>query len=90
MIGAIYIEDAVADHQRAIEICRRLPKAAVIPCARYGEVFNPRHQEEFAYKVGHLLRLTERSFAMDSGASTGRLGVAVGRCKEVFREGASR
>ncbi len=44
MIGAIYIEDAVADHPRAIEICRRLPKAAVIPCARYGEVFNPRHQ----------------------------------------------
>ena len=44
MIGAIYIEDAVAEHPRAIEICRRLPKAAVIPCERYGEVFNPRHQ----------------------------------------------
>ena len=44
MIGAIYIEDSVADHPRAIEICRRLPKAAVIPIARYGEVFNPRHQ----------------------------------------------
>ena len=44
MIGTIYIEDAVADHPRAIEICRRLPRAPVVPCARYGEVFNPRHQ----------------------------------------------
>ncbi len=64
MIGAIYIEDAVADHPRAIEICRRLPKAAVIPCARYGEVFNPRHQS---------FRLQKRRPALILARKHGRL-----------------
>ena len=44
MISTLYVEQAVADHPRAIEIRRRLPRATVIPCERYGEVFNPRHQ----------------------------------------------
>ena len=74
MIGAIYIEDAVADHPRAIEICRRLPKAAVIPCARYGEVFNPRHQSFrlqkrrpsliLAYKHGRLVHPTPAGYGI--------------------------
>ena len=44
MISAIYVEEQVAEHPRTLEICRRLPRAAIIPCKRYGEVFNPRHQ----------------------------------------------
>ena len=44
MIGALYIEDVVADHPRTREICERFPKADRIPCERYGEVFNPRAQ----------------------------------------------
>ncbi len=44
MVEVIYIEDAVADHPRVREICRRLPAASRVPCTRYGEIFNRRAQ----------------------------------------------
>ncbi len=74
MIGAIYVEEAVADHPRTIEICRRLPRAAVIPCGRYGEVFNPRHQSFrlqkrrpsliLAHKHGRLVQETPAGYGI--------------------------
>ncbi len=78
MIGAIYIEDAVAEHPRAIEIRRRLPKASVIPCARYGEVFNPRHQS---------FRLQKKRPALILAKKHGRL---VHRAPEGYGIGARR
>lgn len=44
MIGSIYVEREIADHPRTAEILRRFPRATVIACGRYGEVFNRRAQ----------------------------------------------
>ncbi len=44
-IHRIYVEDDVAEHPRTAAILRRFPRAEVIPCSRYGEVFNPRAQD---------------------------------------------
>ena len=44
MITALYIEHAIAQHPRVIEICNRFPTAQKIICERYGEVFNPKAQ----------------------------------------------
>lgn len=44
MIDTLYIESAVAQHARAMAIRQRFPKARVIECERYGEVFNPKAQ----------------------------------------------
>ena len=45
MTDTIYIEDAVRGHPRAEAILRRFPRAEVIRCSRYGEVFNRRAQD---------------------------------------------
>ena len=45
MISAVYVEEAVADHPRTLEILGRLPASVPrIHCKRYGEVFNRRGQ----------------------------------------------
>lgn len=44
MIDTLYIESAVAEHPRVTAIRRRFPRARVIDCERYGEVFNPKAQ----------------------------------------------
>jgi spore photoproduct lyase len=44
VIETVYIEAEVAEHPRAREILRRFPRAARVPIARYGEVFNRRAQ----------------------------------------------
>lgn len=44
MIDTIYIEDEVASHPRTLAVCARFPQARRIPCGRYTEVFNPKHQ----------------------------------------------
>jgi spore photoproduct lyase len=36
----IYVEEEVLGHPRALQIQSRFPDAPVVPCARYGEVFN--------------------------------------------------
>ena len=64
MIGTIYIEEAIADHPRTLEICRRFPKATQVPCQRYGEVFNPRSQS---------FRLQKRRPALILAHKSGRL-----------------
>ncbi len=44
-IRRIYVEDEVADHPRTARIVSRFPRAEVISCGRYGEVFNRRGQD---------------------------------------------
>lgn len=44
MIETLYIEQAIFDHPRSLKIRRRFPKANVVTCERYGEVFNPKAQ----------------------------------------------
>ncbi len=44
MIQTIYIEKAIFDHPRSSAIRERFPQANVVPCERYGEVFNPKAQ----------------------------------------------
>jgi spore photoproduct lyase len=45
LIGAVYVEEAVADHPRTVEILGRLPASVPrIECRRYGEIFNRRGQ----------------------------------------------
>ncbi|MFQ5351003.1 MAG: hypothetical protein ACE5EG_11220 [Thermoanaerobaculia bacterium] len=43
-IRRIYVEQAVAGHPRALAVRRRFPGAEMVPCERWGEVFNRRHQ----------------------------------------------
>ncbi len=40
----IYIEEAVADHPRTKSICVRFPKATLVYCKHYGELFNRKGQ----------------------------------------------
>ena len=44
MIDIIYLEESMAGHPRSREILARFPEATVVPCERYGEVFNRRAQ----------------------------------------------
>jgi spore photoproduct lyase len=40
----IYVEEEILNHPRAIQIQERFPDAEVVPCSRYGEIFNRRAQ----------------------------------------------
>ncbi len=44
MISTLYIEEAVLDHPRSRELQARFPRAAVVPCRHYGEIFNRKGQ----------------------------------------------
>lgn len=44
MIDTIYIEQAIAEHPRVLDILARFPKARRVECERYGHVFNPKAQ----------------------------------------------
>ena len=43
-IDRIYVEEGVAAHRRTAVITSRFPKAEIVPCRRWGEVFNRRSQ----------------------------------------------
>jgi spore photoproduct lyase len=60
MIEVVYVEDAVASHPRVQRILSRFPKASVIPCERYGEVFNPSAQNFRLQKKKPALILAEK------------------------------
>jgi spore photoproduct lyase len=40
----IYVEEEILGHPRTLQIQGRFPDAEVVPCARYGEIFNRRAQ----------------------------------------------
>ena len=44
MFDRIYIEEAVQNHPRTLEILKRYDRAERIDCGRYSEVFNPKRQ----------------------------------------------
>lgn len=60
MIETIYIEEAILEHPRVIEILSRFPQAKKINCGRYGEVFNPKAQNFRRQKEKPALILAEK------------------------------
>ncbi len=44
MFTTLYIEEAVKDHPRVLDIRKRFSKRQIIECRHYGELFNPKHQ----------------------------------------------
>ncbi|MCK4492806.1 MAG: DNA photolyase [Methylococcales bacterium] len=59
-IHRIYIEEAIRQHPRVKQILQRFPKANVIECQRYGEVFNPKAQNFRLQKQQPALILAEK------------------------------
>jgi len=74
LIGTIYVEDEVREHPRTRAILERFPRSTVVPCARYGEVFNRRGQNfrlqkrrpslVLAKKYGHLVHPTPAGYGI--------------------------
>jgi len=60
MIQTIYIEQAIFDHPRTVAIRQRFPKASIVPCQHYGEVFNPKAQNFRLQKQQPSLILAEK------------------------------
>lgn len=73
MIETIYIEEAILQHPRVLDIVARFPEARIIPCGRYGEVFNPKAQNFRLQKQRPALILAEKykNFAMKVPAGYG-------------------
>jgi len=64
MIDTIYMEDGAEDSPKAKDILARYPKANVIPCKHYKEVFNP---------AGQSFRLQKKNPALILAKQTGKL-----------------
>jgi spore photoproduct lyase len=60
MIETIYIEEAILQHPRVLDIMARFPQARKITCGRYGEVFNPKAQNFRLQKQQPALILAEK------------------------------
>jgi spore photoproduct lyase len=60
MTRLIYIEDAVAAHQRTQRILTHFAKATRVPCSRYSEVFNPKAQNFRLQKSDPALLLAHK------------------------------
>jgi spore photoproduct lyase len=64
MIKVIYHEEGILDHPHSQAILRLYPKATLIPCAHYKDVFNP---------SGQSFRLQKKSPALILARKTGSL-----------------
>jgi spore photoproduct lyase len=75
VIDTVYVEDAVGEHPRTLEVLRRLPRATVIPCRHYGELFNAHNQSFRLQKRNPSLILArkegERLHAVPAGFGVG-------------------
>jgi spore photoproduct lyase len=60
MIDTIYIEKAIVQHPRVLDILARFPKARRIHCERYGQVFNPKAQNFRLQKQNPALILAKK------------------------------
>ncbi|MGZ5058118.1 MAG: DNA photolyase, partial [Methylobacter sp.] len=60
MIETIYIEEAILQHPRVLDIVARFPQARRVTCARYGEIFNPKAQNFRLQKQQPALILAEK------------------------------
>lgn len=61
MIDSVYVEAAVADHPRTRAVLGRFPRARVVDCSNYAEIFNRRQQDFRAQKSRPALILAEKS-----------------------------
>ena len=61
MIDHIYIEEAIVDHHRSREIINRYPKATIVTCSRYNNVFNSNAQNFRLQKQHPSLILAEKN-----------------------------
>ena len=73
MIETIYIEEAIRQHPRVLDIVARFPQARRIICGRYGEVFNPKAQNFRLQKQQPALILAEKykNFALPAPVGYG-------------------
>jgi spore photoproduct lyase len=60
MIDTIYIEEGAEELPKSHEILSRFPKASVIPCKHYKEVFNPSNQSFRLQKKNPALILAQQ------------------------------
>jgi spore photoproduct lyase len=60
VISTLYIEQAISQHPRVVEILNRFPNAQKIICERYGEVFNPKAQNFRLQKQQPALILAQK------------------------------
>jgi len=68
MIDIIYLEEAVSQHPHAREVINRFPKATVIPCENYKEIFNP---------GGQNFRLQKNKPSLILAQKTGRFALPI-------------
>jgi len=61
MISTIYIEEEVREHPRTREILSRYPKATVLSCQHYKEIFNPAGQSFRLQKKNPALILARQN-----------------------------
>ena len=61
MISTIYIEEEVREHPRTREILSRYPKATVLSCQHYKEIFNPAGQSFRLQKKNPALILAKQN-----------------------------
>jgi len=59
-MDTIYVESSIRDHPRTRAVLSRFPGASVIPCDRYGELFNVRAQNFRLQKRNPALILAEK------------------------------
>lgn len=73
----IYVEEEILGHPRTLQIQRRFPDAEVVPCSRYGEIFNRRAQSFRLQKrrPSLILARKHRGFVQDAPEGFGRAGV---------------
>jgi spore photoproduct lyase len=81
MIETIYIETAIQQHPRVLQILARFPEARRIVCERYGEVFNPKSQNFRLQKLKPALILAEKykNFVLEAP-----LGYGIGATKNYY------
>lgn len=59
-MDTIYVENSIGNHPRTLAILSRFPRAEVIPCGRFGELFNVRAQNFRLQKRNPALILAEK------------------------------
>jgi len=81
MIETIYIEEAILQHPRVLDIVARFPQARKVTCGRYGEVFNPKAQNFRLQKQQPALILAEKykNFALPAP-----LGYGIGAARNYY------
>jgi spore photoproduct lyase len=74
----IYVEEEILGHPRTLQIQARFPDAEVVPCSRYGEIFNRRAQHFRLQKRRPSLILARKHRSFVTAAPEG-FGIAGAR-----------